>query len=257
MMAHGRKPKRSSHEEVFWRRLRSGEAFDEDGDLMQSPGLDDLMLRATYEIRKAVLVDLANLQDQSALEWFWRKWRKEFRSETPQDVINLRDELRLLWQVFDPEFPEFDYPQGFIPEEIVNRWLAWRPSPEQSEQWTAEGWTEEDTKEHFPYVPYEFSFASRKLVPDTSSLRAMMVQGILEHWGYFKHCANSDCASPYFIAKRKDQTVCDAEICKAEKQREHARKWWNENRAKKSSPKQSRAASKTKESGKNVTRKAR
>ena len=39
-------------------------------------------------------------------------------------------------------------------------------------------------------------------------------------------------AAPYFVAKRKDQTVCDAEVCKAEKQREHALKWWRANRAK-------------------------
>ena len=61
----------------------------------------------------------------------------------------------------------------------------------------------------------------------------MLIQGVFEHWKNFKICANSDCVAPYFIAKRQDQTVCDAEICKAERQREHMRKWWNENRAKK------------------------
>ena len=59
----------------------------------------------------------------------------------------------------------------------------------------------------------------------------MLIQGVFEHWKHFQFCANRDCAAPYFIAKTKDQTVCDAEMCKAEKQREHALKWWRENRA--------------------------
>ena len=62
----------------------------------------------------------------------------------------------------------------------------------------------------------------------------MLIQGVFEHRRQFKYCSNPDCSAPYFIAKRKDQTVCDAEICKAEKQRQHALKWWNENRAKRS-----------------------
>lgn len=61
----------------------------------------------------------------------------------------------------------------------------------------------------------------------------MLIQGVFEHWGHFKICADPDCASPYFIAKRKDQTVRDAEMCKSEKQRQHALKWWRDNRAKK------------------------
>jgi hypothetical protein len=86
----------------------------------------------------------------------------------------------------------------------------------------------------------------------------MLIVGVFDHWGHFKYCANPNCVTPYFIAKRKDQTVCDAEICKAEKQREHARRWWNENRAKKTR-KPAKVASKPpkKGRGKNVTRKTR
>jgi hypothetical protein len=112
---------------------------------------------------------------------------------------------------------------------------------------------EEDFYEEHPYLPFECSTTLRKLVPNVSSVRAMLIQGMFEHWGHFKYCANQNCVAPYFIAKRKDQTVCDAEICKAEKQRQHALKWWNENRAKKS---QKKAMSKTTKKGskRNVTR---
>ena len=84
----------------------------------------------------------------------------------------------------------------------------------------------------------------------------MLIQGVFEHCRLFKFCANPSCVAPYFVAKRRDQTVCDAGECKAERKREHALKWWNENRSKKS---QKKAVSKRTEkgSGKNVTRKAR
>jgi hypothetical protein len=71
------------------------------------------------------------------------------------------------------------------------------------------------------------------LVPDPMNLRGMLIQGVFENWGHLKKCANSTCLAPYFIAKRKDQMVCEAGPCKAQRQREHSLKWWNENRAKK------------------------
>lgn len=85
----------------------------------------------------------------------------------------------------------------------------------------------------------------------------MLIQGVFEHWRHFSYCANADCQAPYFIAKRIDQTVCDAGICKAERQREHARKWWNENRAKRvQSKKHTGRKTAKKESKANVTCKA-
>jgi hypothetical protein len=75
-----------------------------------------------------------------------------------------------------------------------------------------------------------------RLAPNWAHLRAMLIQGVLEHWINLKFCANANCAAPYFIAKRKDQTVCDAQICKLEKQRAHALKWWHGNRTKTSNP---------------------
>ena len=97
-------------------------------------------------------------------------------------------------------------------------------------------------------------------MPDSTALRPMLIQGVFEHWGRFKNCANSDCVTPYFIAKRTDQTVCNAEICKAEKQREHARNWWNANRARKEKKSQeTNVAERTGRKGvsKNVVKKAR
>jgi hypothetical protein len=57
------------------------------------------------------------------------------------------------------------------------------------------------------YLPFECSIGAGRLVPEFVSLRAMLIQGVFEHWKHFQVCANEDCAAPYFIAKRKDQTV--------------------------------------------------
>jgi hypothetical protein len=166
---------------------------------------------------------------------------------------------------------------------VLNKWLTWRPSTEQEETRksmnrdtvlavttdpVARSILGEDI-DNVPALismsrwwnvaaPFKCSLWSRRLIPEPRNLRAMLVQGVLEHWGHFKHCANPDCLSPYFIAKRKDQTVCDAEICKAERQRAHARRWWNENRAQKS-PQKKEVAGKSIKKGtpKNVAKEAR
>jgi hypothetical protein len=106
------------------------------------------------------------------------------------------------------------------------------------------------------YSPFDCVVESARLVPDFCGMRALLIQGVFEHWPNFKICANPDCVAPYFIAKRKDQTVCDAEICKAEKQRQHALNWWRENRAKKTQKEAVSEATKKGSKG-NVTRKAR
>ena len=255
--------------------------------------------RRLYAERQRLLLDVANLRGQDAVNWFWKRWHWLW-PETPQDLIELRDELQEIWQsdrklservaagFVDLEFISAspDAPTSAPPASyFLNKWLSWRPSAEQEETRRS---LERDASltilrspkarsivgaffgkdidiSRIAYsqarwenvaAPFACSLWTRRLMPQPRNLRAMLVQGVLEQWGRFKYCANTHCLSPYFIAKRKDQTVCDAEICKAEKQREHARKWWNENRAKKS-PKQLKAASKTKESRKNVTRKAR
>lgn len=46
-----------------------------------------------------------------------------------------------------------------------------------------------------------------------------------------KHCGNSDCPAPYFIAKKRWQKYC-TEKCAGPAARESKRKWWQDNRAK-------------------------
>ena len=221
----------------------------------------DFILSLFYPLRQRLLLDLANMQGESGVKWFCGKWASKLPlqwPETPHHLTAIRDELRGIWRMSNAKRLSFDTwsiegaeshaPPDILASQILTEWLSWRPLRE-----TTQGTVPGDE-----YIPFICWIRSRQFVPDWRALRPMLIQGVLEHWGHFKYCANSDCASPYFIAKRKDQSVCDAEICKAEKQREHARRWWNENRAKKIQ-KPAKVASKPpkKGRGKNVTRKAR
>ena len=149
-----------------------------------------------------------------------------------------------------------DHPDYFSSQEILDKWLMWSPSAGHRgvyEIWKLLNHRSKDAKY---YLPFHSSIQAGCLFPDSMSLRAMLIQGVFENCQYFKCCSSPNCSTPYFIAKRKDQTVCDAEICKAEKQRQHALKWWRENRAKES---KKEAVSKPAKKGreKNVTRKTR
>jgi hypothetical protein len=162
----------------------------------------------------------ASTKPLSKLGWFWRRHRG-MCPETIADVIELRDELQEIWTG-----------KMVRAQKILIKWLRWRPTAFHQQALARLGMADASD-----YTPFDCSLVSRKLVPNYSSLRSLLVQGVFEHWGHFAYCANKDCAAPYFISKRKDQTVCDSEACKAERQREHALKWWTENRARKTSKK--------------------
>ncbi len=300
MMAHSGKPKLSSRP-LEPNKKSEAEVGDSQGPIRVEEFLgylEDRLERRFLAERPRLLLDVANLRGHEAVSWFWKKWPWLW-PETPQDLIELRDELREIWRR-DREFSEWatpgfpdvgliaapDAPRLASANYFLNKWLSWRPSAGQEEARkslernralavaanpVARSIISEIVKEHVDIstflstqpgrdvtAPFKCSMSLRRLIPEPFNLRGMLVQGVLEHWGRLKYCANTNCLSPYFIAKRKDQTVCDAEICKAEKQREHARKWWNENRAKQD-PKQAKVDSKptVRRSRKNVTHKVR
>lgn len=241
-MAQSGKPKLSSRAKQFLAETRT---FGEMGVLAilggQQDVVDDARLAVTFEARKVLLTDLANLRDDAALPWFWRRRERDgIFPELSRDVMELRDELRSVWTCAPRA--------SFKAQAVLNNWLLWQPSEDMIPAYQLLGFRGTPLN----YAAFTCSIAARRLVPNYMSLRSLLIQGVFEHWGHFKFCSNNDCVSPYFIAKRKDQTVCDSEACKAEKQRAHALKWWTENRAKKKVP-----ANAAKGRLKHVTRKTR
>jgi len=260
MMPQRTKPKLSSRGSALLQRYRSGKATLQDliADVF---ALEEFMAVIQYPVRREVLIDLANSRGAKGVHWFWQKWKEVFRPEATDDLIELGNDLRRIWNFYGGEESAND---GDDPTRILSSWLVWRPKPEQLESYRNWRRLDQDVEKRlglhphaYEYTPFFCSIPTGNLVPDPNCLRAMLIKGVFEHWRHFSYCANADCQAPYFVAKRVDQTVCDAEICKAERQREHARKWWNQNRAKKARN-QERTVSKTakKESKGNVTRKA-
>ena len=180
--------------------------------------IDDAGLVLTFESRKLLVRDLANLRDGDAVSWFWGKYGAELFPEHNHDLMELRDDLRSIWM--SDKRPV---------NRVLNKWLRWRPTKVHAKPYEKTGFSQTIDD----YQVFTCSVSAKRLVPNLLSLRATLVQGVFEHWGRLKFCANRDCAAPYFIAKRSDQRVCDAGACKAERQREKALRWWNENRAKK------------------------
>jgi hypothetical protein len=183
---------------------------------------EEVLLYRTYQAREQQLLDLANLRDDGMV-WFSRRWGCRVRSELKGDIFILQRELRRIWR----------RPPADIVESILDKWLAWRPSPGHWKRYRTMKDLMPITGNHRSYLAFHSSIEAARLVPDFGSFRAMLVQGVLEHWRHFKYCVNRGCVARYFLAKRTDQTICNAEACKAEKQRQHALKWWRENRSKK------------------------
>jgi hypothetical protein len=195
-------------------------------ELVRASEEKSLLVR-TLPVRRELLCDLANTKPEpERARWFQEKWHGRIREESLPDLIDLGEQLRAVWKR-----PRIDGA-----EKILDKWLAWRPLPATFRKYKESEIERPEAVKARDYLPFECSIGAGRLVPNWVHLRAMLIQGVLEHWKNFRFCANADCAAPYFIAKRKDQTVCDAEICKAEKQRAHKLRWWHENRAKTTHP---------------------
>jgi hypothetical protein len=184
---------------------------------------EDLLLSATLRSRRRLLSDLANTKpDADGIQWFQTKWKRALRAESPAGLAELGEQLRYLWSK-----PRID-----LADRVLNQWLAGRPAPAPS-RGAAPNRRPQSAGKATTTIPFLCSLGAGRLVPDLADLRALLIQGVFENWRHLCVCANVHCAAPYFVARRKDQVVCDAEICKAEKQRAHALKWWHENRGSK------------------------
>jgi hypothetical protein len=181
---------------------------------------EHLQLQTTVRVRRRLLVELANTRpEEASIRRFQKQWKSTLRIESVADLTEMGEKLRFVWS----------RPSILAAELVLNEWLAGRPAGSPSGKGPR-------PKRVQPAgtvtgsIPFVCSLGAARLVPDREDMRAMLIQGVFENWRHFSYCENADCAAPYYIAKRKDQVVCDAEVCKADKQRAHALKWWHENR---------------------------
>lgn len=162
-------------------------------------------------LRRYLLLDMANLRGQDAVSWFWKKWLGLW-PETPQDLIELRNELRRVW-VIDSAQRLASRIGAFVSElpaeYLLNKWLEWRATAEQNEtrrpfdgnmtlwlndippgklrflgEMTAKRGMTKDRNEYLlmrplanavptAAVPFQCSLWRRRLVPQPQNLRGM------------------------------------------------------------------------------------
>ncbi len=90
-------------------------------------------LEGSYGHRKDLLLSLANMKERTAITWFWRRWSGTLWPEDSDELLVVADELRAIWKC-DAEI-SLDVLRKYLvqqPEIILNKWLCWRPSPEQA-----------------------------------------------------------------------------------------------------------------------------
>ncbi len=221
MVKHIKAPKTSSATKAFLNRAKRVSSVQEYWELVQGTEnkavIEEFLNLHLFERRKELLLDLANMHDRGFAR-FLHKWRQRFFGGQPalteSDVFTLRDGLRQIWHA-DVLIAER--------QRILNRWLqVHHPIPT-----SPRGPFSYIGQRPLQYDMWQPVLHAGRIEPAFHSIRAQLIQGVLEQHARFAVCQNPDCAAPYFMAKRSDQKYCEQGECTTYAQRKYALKWWN------------------------------
>jgi len=191
--------------------------------------------REKYPLTSKKTADLISdlvLLDQANTGAFRKKWDRFYGAYKDESLLEIANELRLLWWHAAPSRPPFSRIENLFQHttktEEVEDDYRWSGAPDRGvglPQSICERWLNEE--QHGITIHWR----SRQVKANPSSLFTVLALSCLNHWPYFRICLNNDCHNRYFIAARKDQKYCSPEC--AEPARLAAKlKWWHENRGK-------------------------
>jgi|SRR6267378_2532622 len=221
MVKQIRAPKTSSGAKAFLNRAKRVSSVQEYWELVQGTEnkavIEEFLNLHMFESRKALLLELANLHDRG-FGRFSKKWGLRFMRSpgalTERDVFSLRDGLRQVWR------QDVSIAQK---QRALEQWLQVRhPIPS-----SARGPFSYIGQRPLQYDMWQPVLHTGKIEPAFHSIRAQLIQGVLEQHPRFAICQNPDCAASYFMAKRSDQKYCERGECTAYAQRKYALEWWN------------------------------
>jgi hypothetical protein len=153
-----------------------------------------------------MIVDIANLRD-GAERWFWHKWERDYiQTSWNRSLTEYRNELRAIWAVPLSR----THTQLTLADIRLRTWLV------EAQAHSRQTWV----------------FWSGCVYPDYRNLPLSLAVAVSELAPQMAKCENPECPSTYFLRGRKTQRFCDRPACIAYGQREHKRKWWNQNRGK-------------------------
>lgn len=216
-----RAPKTSSVTRALLKRAERVSSVQEYWELIQGTenkaAVEEFLNLHIFESRKALLLELANLHDRG-FGRFSKRWGVRFLGSpgalTERDVFKLRDGLRKVWRQDAPIAEK---------QRVLEEWLV-VPHPIPT-----------NPRRPFSYIGqtplrvdmWKPLLNAGRIEPAFHSLRAQLIQAVLEHHKRLAICRNPDCPAPYFTAKRSDQKYCERGECTAYAQRSYALGWWN------------------------------
>jgi len=176
-----------------------------------------------------LLSDLV-LTDAKNLGAFRRKWDRLYRDYADEALLNIADELRLLWWHVAPSHPQFFRIENLFQQttrtEHVEKDYEWSASPDRGislPQFLCDKWLRMEKN------GIVIHWRSRQIKARPTSLPTVLAVSCLHHWPYLRICINSQCRNRYFIAGRRDQKYCSPECAEPAKLAAKL-KWWHENR---------------------------
>src|SRR6266436_4646143 len=217
MVKQIRAPKTSSAARVFLKNLSELDSPEKRWMLLRDEGnevlVKEILDRHLFERRKELMLDLANMHN-SGFSRFRRIWGKRFLqrpSPSEREILQLRDELRRIWQPTSASIAEKN--------KVLEEWLEWRPSRPPG-LFSRIGF---DPKAH----KWQPVLQTGSLIPAFASIHGQVIQGVLEQCKHLAVCNNPECSAPFFLAKRNDQKYCENDECIHYAQRKYALEWWN------------------------------
>jgi hypothetical protein len=178
-------------------------------------------------LTRKLLKELANLRDDG-IGRFRPKWNRLYGRLSDDELLQRRDELRLLWTAPLSRI-DFNDPTGLansmpLVETIRTKAIMGniKHSPRDPiEKIVCDHWLRQ-TKH-----PWTVEWGRRKLfLAHPSSLPAVLALACVRHADCFGICRNDKCVAPYFFKRRRDQRYCSKD-CSWPAQKAAKLRWWN------------------------------
>jgi hypothetical protein len=90
-----------------------------------------------------------------------------------------------------------------LAEHVLNQWLAWRPSDAAFRKYRDSQIEAPDAEKAADYLPFECSIEAGMLVPHIVSVRALLIQGVFEHWKKLQSLREPGLCGSVFHRKEK------------------------------------------------------
>lgn len=178
-----------------------------------------------FDLRR-LLLDLSNTSDEG-LAVFRRKWNWLYRGYKNDELLRLRNELRMLWKwTARVDIAEYSHDPWLLTIDDDDQLFA-PGSGDSAGQVICQQWLSREKRS----ILVDWTPTEKRMRANPQSLPAVLAWACVQHAEHLGLCRNLECANRYFIESRKDQRYCSPE-CAAPAKRAAKLRWWHQNRGK-------------------------